>query len=105
MPQDTTENAQQESTVPKIQPGKIYESIAVSTAIAVQDATDNLRNINTISTTAMGVAMAQMLEQPDTTENMKAIIELLQQISDNAAENCKKIGNNAAAILDSFPKD
>lgn len=34
--------------------GKAYQSVSQSSAIAVQDATDNLRNVNTMATTAMG---------------------------------------------------
>ena len=43
---------------------KAFQSVAQSTALAVQDAVDNLRNVNTISSTAIGVAMAQMLAVP-----------------------------------------
>ena len=38
------------------------QSIAQSTALAMADATDNLRNLNTLSTTAIGVALSQFLE-------------------------------------------
>ena len=41
--------------------GQVYQAIAQSMAIAIQDATDALRNINTIAATATAVAIAQML--------------------------------------------
>lgn len=40
--------------------GRAYQSVAQSTAIAIQDGTDYLRNVSTIAVTAIGVAMAQM---------------------------------------------
>ncbi len=81
--------------------GKAYQSVAQSTAIAVQDATDNLRNINTISSTAMGVAMAQFLATGDP-QYAKAI-ELAQAMSVSAASTFKTIGVNAADVLKGYP--
>ena len=40
---------------------KALQSVAQSVALAIQDATDNLRNVNTIGTTAIGAAMSQLL--------------------------------------------
>ena len=34
--------------------------------MAIQDATDNLRNVSTMSTTAIGVAMTQLISSGDT---------------------------------------
>ena len=45
--------------------GKAYQSVAQSTAIAIQDAADALRNASVVSLTASGVAVAQMLAQGD----------------------------------------
>lgn len=53
---------------------KAYQSVAQSTALAIQDSVDNLRNINTISTTALGVAVAQMLADPLTAELYQPIV-------------------------------
>jgi hypothetical protein len=53
--------AASEIAVPE--PGKVYQSVAQSAAIAIQDAADALRNLTTIEATAAGVAMAEMLRQ------------------------------------------
>jgi hypothetical protein len=81
--------------------GKAYQSVAQSSAIAVQDATDALRNITTIMTTAVGVAMAQFLAtgKPQYAD----VIEKAQDVMGNAAEDYGKIGAAAATVLKSFP--
>lgn len=81
--------------------GKAYQSVAQSTAIAVQDAADHLRNVMTISTTAIGVALSQLLATGDT-QYAQAIDEANSVIA-SAADQFKKVGENAAAILNSFP--
>ncbi len=81
--------------------GKAYQSVAQSTAIAIQDATDNLRNLGTISTTAIGVAMSQYLA---TGESKYAdAVKSAQQIVTQAAVDFKTIGKSAAEILKEFP--
>ena len=83
--------------------GKAYQSVAQSMAIAIQDATDNLRNTGQISNTAQGVAMAKLLE----TKNAfyVQVLEYAQKMNDSAAETFKTIGINAADILKGFPSD
>ena len=81
--------------------GKAYQSVAQSTAIAIQDAADNLRNINTISATAMGVSMAQFIETGDT--KYAEAIELAQKMATVAASNFMLIGTNAADVLKGYP--
>ncbi|MGD9159781.1 MAG: hypothetical protein PVG39_15305 [Desulfobacteraceae bacterium] len=81
--------------------GKAYQSVAQSMAIAIQDATDNLRNLNTISTTAQGVAMAKYLETKES--DYGQIIEQAQKMSTEAAETFRLIGTNAADVLKGFP--
>lgn len=83
--------------------GKAYQSIAQSMAIAIQDATDNLRNIGQISNTAQGVAIAKLLETKDATYGQ--ILEYAQKMNDAAAETFKTIGVNAADILKGFPTE
>lgn len=83
--------------------GKAYQSVAQSTAVAVQDAADMLRNLSTISSTAIGVAMSQMLANPS---NASEYIQILTQANDmvsQAASNFKTIGENAAKVLENFP--
>ena len=80
---------------------KAYQSVAQSTAIAIQDATDNLRNLNTISATAMGVSMAQFIETGD--PKYAQAIELAQKMATMAAGNFMLIGTNAADVLKGYP--
>lgn len=86
--------------------GKAYQFVAQSTAIAIQDAVDNLRNINTIATTAIGVATAQMLanyENPNAIQNLTKVIVEAQAVAAGAVANFTAIGTGAAAVLKSYP--
>ncbi|MET0355395.1 hypothetical protein [Pedobacter sp. R20-19] len=82
---------------------KAFQSIAQSTALAVQDAVDNLRNVNTISSTAIGVAMAQMLAVPADAVQYTPIVTAAQALATTAAANFLVVGQNAATILNGFP--
>ncbi len=81
--------------------GKAYQSVAQSTAIAIQDATDNLRNVNTISATAMGVSMAQFIATGDS--KYSQAIELAEKMATIAASNFLLVGTNAADVLKGYP--
>lgn len=89
------------STVKTSGAGKAYQSVAQTTAIAVQDASDNLRNLSTMSTTALGVAMSQLLSTGETSSLVA--ITIAQGIVKSATEDFKKIGTAAGEILRSFP--
>lgn len=82
--------------------GKAYQSVAQSTAIAIQDATDSLRNISTISTTAIGAALAEWMvtqkEQPS-----KAIIDEVLKVQEKATLNFEAVGLAAISIADQYP--
>lgn len=82
--------------------GKAYQAVSQTAAIAVQDAADQLRNMGTISTTASGVAIAQLLATGNTDE-CSAVLDQLQTLMTNSADNFKTIGENAGNILSSFP--
>jgi hypothetical protein len=81
--------------------GKAYQSVAQSSAIAVQDAADALRNISTIATTAAGVAMAQYLATKD--PQYKEVLDEAQQMMKAATEDFSSIGTAAATVLRQFP--
>lgn len=81
--------------------GKAYQSVAQSTAIAVQDAADQLRNMSTISATAAGVALSQMLAGDET--NPPQVLQQIQTLMENSAKNFKTIGQSASDILNQFP--
>lgn len=82
--------------------GKAYQSVSQSSAIAVQDATDTLRSVSAMATTAMGVAMAQMLSTGDV-ETYKSVIETANSMVSNSTENFAKVGANASGLLEKFP--
>ena len=82
--------------------GKAYQSVSQSSAIAVQDATDSLRNVSTMGITAMGVAMAQMLATGEV-DKYGPIIEKANDMIKNSADNFKTIGENASSLLKEFP--
>jgi len=81
--------------------GKAYQSVAQSTAIAIQDAADNMRNINTISATALGVSIAQFIETGDS--KYAQAIELAQKMSLDAANTFKVVGSNSADVIKGYP--
>jgi len=83
--------------------GKAFQSVAQSTAIAVQDAADYLRNIETISSTAQGVALAQLLATGDT--KYVQALEQAQKMAVQAASAFRDIGSNAADVLKGFPTE
>ena len=94
-PSDPTYPAQQAS-------GMAVQSVAQSMAIAIQDATDMLRNVSTIATTAMGVAAAKWIETPEMVL-YKQIIDTAQGLIQTAAGDFLTIGQNAATVLSAFP--
>lgn len=102
---DTINQAQTATLLPSVitasGAGKAYQSISQTAAIAVQDATDNLRNVSTISATALAVAMAQLLSTGDA--HYVQAIDVAQKIVKSAAEDFKTIGSAAAEILRAFP--
>ncbi|NVK72143.1 hypothetical protein C0J08_20200 [Marinomonas sp. CT5] len=73
------------------------QSVAQSTAMALADATDNLRNLNTLSTTAIGTALSQLLETGDT--KYMDIITQAQNVVSNGAENFGAVGEKIASVL------
>ncbi|AWB67498.1 hypothetical protein C2869_14085 [Saccharobesus litoralis] len=73
------------------------QSIAQSTALALADATDNLRNLNTLSTTAIGVALSQFIETGDT--KFCDVIQEAQMVVTRGAENFSVVGEKATSVL------
>jgi 23S rRNA maturation-related 3'-5' exoribonuclease YhaM len=83
--------------------GKAFQSISQSSAIAVQDATDNLRNINTMATTAMGVALSQMLATGQT-EPYAGILKEVNTLVIQSTTNFTSVGTGASQVLEEFSK-
>lgn len=82
--------------------GKAYQSVAQSSAIAIQDATDQLRNFGTIGTTAAGVAVAQMLATGDY-ETFGNILEKIDKMLTDSAKNFKNVSGYASNVVSEFP--
>jgi len=82
--------------------GKAFQFVAQATAMAVQDATDNLRNISTISTTAIGMAMSQLMSSGDV-ETWQAVISAAQNLVQTSANDLLAICQNASQVLQNFP--
>lgn len=82
--------------------GKAFQFVAQAAAMAVQDATDNLRNVSTISTTAIGMAMAQLMSTGDA-QTWGPVIEAAQGLVKSSADDFQRIGENAAKVLRNFP--
>ena len=81
--------------------GKAYQSVAQSMAIAIQDATDAMRNSFTIGNTAIGVALAQFLATKNS-EYLQAI-EPAQNMMTQSTHTWNSVGTQAATILKGFP--
>ena len=79
------------------------QSVAQSTALAVQDAVANLRNLNSISATAIGVSLAQYIQTGD--YKFVCAINQAHKVANNAAENFGAIGTQAGLVLREFPAD
>jgi hypothetical protein len=82
--------------------GKAFNFVAQAAAMAVQDATDNLRNISTMSTTAIGVAMTQLVSSGDV-QTWGPVVQVAQTLVRNCAVDFQTIGTQAAEVLRSFP--
>jgi hypothetical protein len=81
--------------------GKAYQSVAQSSAIAVQDSADAMRNLSTIATTAIGIAMAQLLATKDA--QYVTVIAAAQQVMTQANVEFGQVGATAAAIVKGYP--
>lgn len=81
--------------------GLAFQAVAQSTAMAVQDATDYLRNMSMIATTAVGTALAKMIETKD--PSYARVVELAQSPVKVAAESFHLIGASASEIVKSYP--
>jgi len=81
--------------------GRAYQSVAQSTAIAIQDATDYLRNVSTIAVTAIGVGMAQVagnLPQGTT------VISTAQSLLSQAISDFAGISAAATTVATQYPQ-
>ena len=82
--------------------GKAFQFVAQSAAMAIQDATDNLRNLSTLSSTAIGVAMSQLMSTGDA-KTWGPVITAAQKIVSQGAADFQQIGMYAANVVKEFP--
>lgn len=78
-------------------------SVDHSIAIAVQDATDLLRNISTMETTVIGVASAKWLADPANPAYEKIIKNATENIT-FAVETLSKVGEGGSKVIDKLSK-
>ncbi len=73
-------------------------SVNQSIALAIQDATDLMRNINTVETTVIGIASAKWLAEPANVAYEQIIKNATENIT-FAAKNLATVGENAKSLL------
>ncbi len=83
--------------------GKAYQAVAQSMAIAIQDVTDHLRNISTLTSTAVAVATERMVAEPEKADLYSKIIAKAQANMNRTADSFEKIGVHAGNVLKDFP--
>jgi hypothetical protein len=81
--------------------GRAYQSVAQSTAIVIQDGADYLRNVSTISTTAIGIAMA-MIAANQTQGN--TLLTAAQKLVSKAASDFTAVSSAAIKVATDYPK-
>lgn len=81
--------------------GRAYQAVAQSTAIAIQDATDYLRNLSAIAATASGVGMAQLVAG---NSNGTQVIQAATSLVSNAVGNYGLITAAAIKVATDYPK-
>jgi hypothetical protein len=79
-----------------------YQKASQAAALAVQDATDYLRNVMTIASTAEGMALKLMLETKD--PFYSTVLTEAQSAVSAAAANLEVVGKSATAVATSFPR-
>jgi hypothetical protein len=81
--------------------GKAYQSVAQSAAIAIQDATDALRNVSTIATTAAGVALAELVATGN--PEYVTVMQQAQALMTSAASDFTAVSEAATQVVKQFP--
>jgi len=85
-----------------IDSGIAYQKASQAAAFAVQDATDYLRNIMSISSTAQGMALKLFLETKDPLYSQ--ILTQAQTAVTLAATNLEAVGMSATTVANEFPR-
>lgn len=85
-----------------IDSGIAYQKASQAAAFAVQDATDYLRNIMAISSTAQGMALKLFLETKDPLYSQ--VLTQAQTAVTMAATNLETVGMSAISVATDFPR-
>ena len=80
---------------------KSYQLVAQSAALAVQDATHQLRNLNTVSIAALGMGLANYLSSGNKDE-LEGLTKEVKAINEGGINGFTAVGNNAREILRGF---
>lgn len=81
--------------------GKTYQSVSQSMSLAVQDASDMLRNFSTVNLAALSYAQEQLVA----TENLVTwgpVIEQLQTMLQQQLSSFTSLGQDAGQVLQEF---
>jgi hypothetical protein len=104
MPQSEDDEAAPHATATQVDAdpaGLAFLSVAQTSAIAVQDAADHLRQVSTLGTTAAGAALAQFLATGD--PKYLQAVAVAQGMVRSATEDFRTVGLAAAEMLQRFP--
>ncbi len=82
--------------------GVAYQKVTQAAAFSVQDSTDYLRNVMTMSSTATGVCLQLMIAK-QTTDPYDKIIEAAAKAVTSAQENFAAVGAAAGTVVSNFP--
>ncbi len=81
--------------------GVAFQSVALSTSTAIQDGADYMRNVSTMATATIGIALAQLVATQD--KKWADVIEIAQKAISGAAKNFGEIGKEAMTIASGYP--
>ena len=81
---------------------RAVQSVGQTTAVVIQDASDMLRNISTIETTAIAAATSAWIASEGLDIAYETIIDKGMAIMNDAAALYLTIGQNAYAVLNQF---
>ncbi|MGD1844307.1 MAG: hypothetical protein ACFB10_02825, partial [Salibacteraceae bacterium] len=80
---------------------KSDQLVAQAGALAVQDATDNLRNTNTVGIAAIGMGLANYLTNGNE-EALQSVAGQVKAINAEAVNNFNSIGTKASEMLQNY---
>lgn len=84
--------------------GIAYQKVSQAAALAIQDAADYMRNLMTISATAIGVSATKMVEDPAVNIPLYTpVIKTAEDIATFATTQFTAVGEAATKVVTGFP--